>query len=44
MFGLQHLQPVALDVRISNSSNPTTLTTADWTFYRYNLDDASTGF
>src|SRR5262249_34767818 len=33
-----------LDVAISKSSNPTTLTTADWNFFRYNLDDPSAGF
>jgi hypothetical protein len=32
------------DVAISTSPNPTTLTSSDWNFYRYNADDMPSGF
>src|SRR5579862_2687903 len=33
-----------LDVAISKSNNPTSLTTSDWSFTRYNVNDGSGGF
>lgn len=32
------------DVAISTSPNPTTLTSSDWNFYRYNGNDSKTGY
>lgn len=44
MLDFDEVSNMRLDVAMSKSSNPATLTTADWNFFRYNVNDGVGGF